>query len=587
MPPPKREELLSLIQRSALVDENQYAKIAGDVPESATIEEVCARFIDAGLLSKWQCERLCENKWKGFFLGRYKLIYPLGAGAMGSVFLAEHRVMKHKVAIKVLAKRLVTRASNVARFEREARAAAAISHPNVVRAFDIDRHDDVPYLVMEYVQGEDLQKFVTKNGPLEPRVAAEYTRQIASGLAEAHRAGLIHRDIKPSNVLLDPSGVVKILDLGLARIIDDGAPSLTLMNDSKIIGTVDYLSPEQAINSHSIDGKADVYSLGCTLYFLLTGSPPFPSGSLPERIIKHQTRRPVDIRKRRPGVPDELVEIAGRMMEKSAAVRVSASEAAESLQSWLGGSYRSSQTTPQSVGDRSRDEDSLLPMDEESMLGRPETPTVTSRAQESTGGNRARVTSRAQSPGSVLDDLDLAPDEGESLAKIGAKEDRSSKQVASTRPMTPAAVDADAGGSMLDLAPVAPAYGGSIAELFDDVISNVIQTAAASASGNSLPTVASSSSVPTATLPASGVGSLVAPISQPAPLTNASARTLPSGSPSRGPNTESDNEINYPLWALIGFGLLLGCVFVGIAVSYSSNFGKTNQKIEENNIENP
>ena len=191
---------------------------------------------------------------------------------MSSVYLAEHVTMCRRVAIKVLPHSRVKDSSYLARFYREARAAAALDDPNIVRAYDVDSDvekqtgKETHYLVMEYVEGRDLQVAVTADGPLSPVQAADYIRQAASGLAHAHQVGLIHRDIKPGNLLIDIKGTVKILDMGLAAFSDDSQASLTIAHDERVLGTVDYLSPEQAIDSHTVDGRADIYSLGCTLY---------------------------------------------------------------------------------------------------------------------------------------------------------------------------------------------------------------------------------------------------------------------------------------------------------------------------------
>jgi serine/threonine protein kinase len=423
---PTRDEFIECIRRSGLVEEERLTRFSQDhATQSEESQDLAKAAVETGILTAWQKDRLLEKKWKGFFLGKYKILYPLGAGAMGSVFLAEHRVMRHRVALKVLAKRLVSKPNNVARFEREARAAAVVNHINVVRAFDIDREGDTHYLVMEFVQGENLQKIVQTSGPLDPLLAAEYMAQVGRGLNEAHKNGMIHRDIKPSNVLLDPTGVVKILDLGLARIQDDDAPSLTIVNESKMIGTVDYLAPEQALNSHTIDGRADIYSLGCTLYYLLTGVPPFPSGSLTERILKHQSRRPMDIRKRRPGVPDDLVNICSRMMEKQPGRRFqTAGDAADALTAFCEGRLdeldldESQQATEDSgVGLDALPEDSSSGRSgilSKSMAGKS---VSTSRSMNAAGKSTATGKS---SHHSVTDDLDLTPTEAAIKKSVGA-----------------------------------------------------------------------------------------------------------------------------------------------------------------------
>ncbi len=325
------------LAKSKLVGDEQLAGVLSLQPSLAKDPQALAEALSAaGYLTPWQRDKLLEGRYKGFFLGKYRILAQIGAGAMGSVFLGEHKVMRHKVAIKVLAKRLVGRDTYIRRFEQEARAAAAVNHPRVVRAFDFDSSDDVHYLVMEFAEGEDLQKIVTRDGVLPVHVAAQCVMQTAEGLAAAHEAGLIHRDIKPSNLLVDPKGDVRILDLGLARIVDDDEPSLTLVHDSKMIGTVDYLAPEQARNSHHIDQRADLYSLGCTMYFLLTGRPPFDDGTLTQRVIEHQTKLPVDIRQRRCDCPAELAFICHKLLAKKPEERFqSAQEVVDAMRNWL------------------------------------------------------------------------------------------------------------------------------------------------------------------------------------------------------------------------------------------------------------
>lgn len=335
-------EFLDLVRRSGLVERDQLKRVAvqlkeeaagGPITDSAVVGR---RLVEAGLLSRWQCEKLLEGRHKGFFLGKYKLLDHLGTGGMSSVYLAEHLLMQRRVAIKVLPKARVQDSSYLARFLREAQAAASLDHRNIVRAYDVDNDGDVHYLVMEYVEGRDLLVMVKEDGPLDYPVAADYIRQAAQGLAHAHQAGLIHRDVKPANLLVDREGVVKILDLGLARFTGEDIASLTVANDENVLGTADYLAPEQALDSHGVDGRADIYSLGCSLYYILTGHPPFPDGTLPQRLMKHQRELPPSIHDERPDSPEDLEGICFSMMAKKPGDRPqSASEVSELLAAWL------------------------------------------------------------------------------------------------------------------------------------------------------------------------------------------------------------------------------------------------------------
>ncbi len=344
------EKLLELIRRSGLIEPPRLdaalaaldeRSIGNPVSDSGV---VCSHLVESGLLTEWQTDKLLAGKTKGFFLGKYKLLDHLGTGGMSAVYLAEHKHMHALRAIKVLPQPRVKDTSYLARFYREAKAAAALDHPNIVRAYDIDCDVDkdagkeTHYLVMEYVEGRDLQLTVAAEGPLPAKVAADYIRQAAKGLEHAHQAGLIHRDIKPANLLVDPRGTVKILDMGLAQFTNDEEASLTVAHDERVLGTVDYLSPEQAINSHTVDARADIYSLGCTLYYALVGHPPFPEGPVAQRLMMHQTQQPASIRSKRSDVPESLVAICTKMMAKKREHRYqSAAEVEEALAAWIEG----------------------------------------------------------------------------------------------------------------------------------------------------------------------------------------------------------------------------------------------------------
>ena len=351
MPKLSVKNFLELTTRSKLVSEDELAKAFADfrdqhdgdpLDETSDIEAAdFARFlIERGLITSWQSDKLLDRKYKGFFLGKYKLLGHLGTGGMSSVYLAEHTMMDRRVAIKVLPKSRVDDSSYLARFHQEAKAAARLDHANIVRAYDVDEHDGTHYLVMEFVEGSDLQQIVRnctdKNEELEAEKAAEYIAQAARGLHSAHGAGLIHRDIKPANLLVDKKGTVKILDMGLALFKNDEMASLTIAHNENVLGTADYLAPEQALNSHDVDHRADIYSLGCTLYYLLTGHAPFNDGTLAQRIAKHQTQMPPDIRNDRPDCPASLIGICTRMIQKDADDRYqSAEEVFEALDEWL------------------------------------------------------------------------------------------------------------------------------------------------------------------------------------------------------------------------------------------------------------
>ncbi|QDV50254.1 serine/threonine protein kinase [Gimesia fumaroli] len=341
------EGFLNLVKQSGLVSVDQLKKLLSEYQEQGIKlgdrepAEIADELIQRTLLTRWQANKLLQGKHKGFFLGKYRLLDLVGKGGMSSVYLAEHVLMRRRCAIKVLPSKRVNDASYLARFHREAQAVASLDHPNIVRAYDVDHEmendAEIHFLVMEYVDGQDLQEIVSKNGALEFRDAVNYIRQAARGLAHAHEADMVHRDVKPGNLLVDSKGVVKILDLGLARFFHEGEDkSLTIAHDEKVLGTADYLAPEQAIDSHMVDSRADIYSLGCTLYFMLTGHPPFTEGTLAQRLMAHQTKEPPPITKDRPDTPEDLVQILEKMMAKDRDARYqTAEETADALYEWL------------------------------------------------------------------------------------------------------------------------------------------------------------------------------------------------------------------------------------------------------------
>ena len=287
-------DFLKVLRASGLVPEDRLSPLvepfrgeAGPVPAA-----LATALVDGNLLTPWQLEQLRKGKSKGFTLGKYRLLQLLGAGGMSSVYLAENPTLRQRVAIKVLPIKRVEQSSYLARFEREAQVAYRLSHHNIARAFDLETSGAVHFIVMEYIEGIDLHAKVKAEGPLDVRDAADYIRQAAIGLHYAHEEGLVHRDIKPANLMLDKRGTIKILDLGLALDDDDEQASLTREHDEKVLGTADYLAPEQARDSHKADRRSDIYSLGCTLYYLLVGRAPFAKGSLGERILAHMNEPP-------------------------------------------------------------------------------------------------------------------------------------------------------------------------------------------------------------------------------------------------------------------------------------------------------
>lgn len=339
--PSSADELLDLIRRSGLLDDQrlttylQGREADGGLPTDP--KQAAEELVRDALLTTFQAEQFLLGKWKGFTIGKYKILERIGIGGMGQVFLCEHTLMRRRVAIKVLPPAKAEHPSALGRFYREARAAGALEHRNIVRTHDIDQDGDLHFIVMEFVDGSNLLDVVKRFGPLHVGRAADYARQVAVGLDYAFRNGIIHRDVKPGNVMIDRYGTARILDMGLARFYQDQTDLLTVKYDDKVVlGTADYVAPEQIVNSHKVDVRADVYALGATLYFLLAGHPAFPSGTVSQKLIWHRTKDPAPIRAVRPEVPEGLATVLTRMMAKDPDKRYQTpADVAAALEKWI------------------------------------------------------------------------------------------------------------------------------------------------------------------------------------------------------------------------------------------------------------
>ena len=339
--PSSVEELTQLIRKSGMVDEQklsaylQRREFARGLPTDP--REFADDMVRDGVLTYFQAEQFLLGKWRGFTIGKYKLLERVGVGGMGQVFLCEHMYMKKRVAVKVLPPAKADQPAALGRFYREARAAGGMQHPNIVRTHDIDQDGNLHFIVMDYVDGSNLLDVVKKYGPMDIGRAADYIRQTAAGLDYSFRNGIIHRDVKPGNVLIDRRGTARILDMGLARFFTDHSDQLTIKYDDKIVlGTADYVAPEQVANSHSVDIRADIYGLGATFYFLLAGHPPFPSGTVSQKLLWHRTKEPTPIQQIRPEVPDGLAAVVSRMLAKDPKARYQTpAQVVAELESWV------------------------------------------------------------------------------------------------------------------------------------------------------------------------------------------------------------------------------------------------------------
>ncbi len=252
---------------------------------------------------------------------RYRVIGLLGQGGMGCVYKAEHRLMERPVALKVINQSLVNRPGLIERFRREVKAAARLTHPHIVTAYDAEQVADTHFLVMEFVEGTSLDRLIRDRGPLPVAEACDYAAQAAQGLQYAFEHGMVHRDIKPHNLMRTPEGQVKVLDFGLAHFVSEVAPDNPMTELGTVMGTPDYIAPEQARDAHAADIRADIYSLGCTLYHLLAGSPPFPEGTFVQKLAAHLERAPKPLSEVRTDVPPALAQVLDRMMAKDPARR--------------------------------------------------------------------------------------------------------------------------------------------------------------------------------------------------------------------------------------------------------------------------
>jgi serine/threonine-protein kinase len=285
-----------------------------------------AEMVRRGWLTPYQVSKLVDGKGDELVLGSYILLDRLGEGGMGEVFKARHQKLDRLVALKLIRKDHLGNPDAVRRFHREIQAVAQLSHPNIVAAYDADQCGELHFLVMEYVDGTDLSRMVKQSGPLPVAQSCEYIRQAALGLQHAFEKKMVHRDIKPANLLVSGGvgdgtnvGVVKISDLGLARWRRNGngeSSSKELTREGAVLGTLDYVAPEQAANSHSVDVRADLYSLGCTFYLLLTGRVPFPGGEAIEKLYRHRFEEPPPLEQVRPEVPAAVIAVVRKLMAK-------------------------------------------------------------------------------------------------------------------------------------------------------------------------------------------------------------------------------------------------------------------------------
>jgi serine/threonine-protein kinase len=331
------DAFLGALRQLQLLAPEQVDEVARELaPDYQDPCDLADYLIEIEWLTDYQCRTLFEGRWKDLTLGQYQLLDRLGSGGVSEVFKAWDCLKGRDVALKVLRRDLASQQEGVRQFRRELQVVTRLSHPNVITTFEAHEFGHVHCFAMEFVEGIDLHRYVSTQGPLPVEQACEYARQAAQGLQHAHQLRLVHRDIKPANLFLinpplanppptgpgarrPPDPVIKILDWGLARMLpgeDDSQSELDEREKGMLIGTADFVAPEQARDPSLVDTRADIYSLGCTLYFVLTGRPPFEGHSLMHKLMLHQEADPTPLHELRPDVPEELVTLVHRMLAK-------------------------------------------------------------------------------------------------------------------------------------------------------------------------------------------------------------------------------------------------------------------------------
>jgi Leucine-rich repeat (LRR) protein/tRNA A-37 threonylcarbamoyl transferase component Bud32 len=319
MPPASAANLVDVLRGGWLLEPAHFQELPALQASFPDARALARELVRRGWLTLYQANALLQGHGHQLLLGSYVLLGKLGEGGMGQVFKARNWKLGRVVAVKLIRKERLANDAAVRRFQREIRAAAQLDHPNIVRAYDAGELAGRHFFVMEYVEGVDLARLLATNGPPPVAQACDYARQAALGLQHAFERGLVHRDIKPANLLLTTGGVIKLLDLGLARLApagDEGGGTSTVTQEGAVMGTPDYIAPEQALESHAVDVRADVYSLGCTLYHLLAGRPPFPGGTILQKLRRHERDEPTPLGELRPEVPARVAAVVGRMMAK-------------------------------------------------------------------------------------------------------------------------------------------------------------------------------------------------------------------------------------------------------------------------------
>ena len=340
--PPTVERFLKAVLRSGLLARGVLQATLRDLPldRRDDPEAVADHLVKTGKLSRFQARKLLQGQPGGLVIGPFHILAPIGKGGMGTVYLARDSRGEQLQALKVLTPKQARESERLlARFRREMEMCQRVAHPLVAWTCDVGVYRGIYYIAMEYIPGRSLYRIVTDGGPLEFARAARLFAEIAVALDHAHHQGLIHRDLKPSNIQVTPNDHAKLLDLGLAIMQGETCTAREVVGgQGYVVGTMDYIAPEQIENAAGVDPRSDIYALGSTLYYALTGRPPFPGGTVLEKFQRHRTEEPLPIEQINPSVPAGFGRIVRRMMAKKPEDRFQTAHAVrEELQAWVNG----------------------------------------------------------------------------------------------------------------------------------------------------------------------------------------------------------------------------------------------------------
>jgi serine/threonine protein kinase len=341
--PSAADDFLKAVMRSGLLNRTQLQSTLAGVPrEQRDDPQSLADFlVKQDKLTRFQAFKLLQGAWFGLQLGPFQVQAPIGKGGMGAVYLAFDLRSHRHVALKVLPpKRAKEETRHLARFRREMEMSQRVRHPHIALTLEAGENQGVHYIVMEYIPGKSLHRTVSMEGPLPVPRAARLFAEVAAALDHAHAQGLIHRDLKPSNILITPNVHAKVLDLGLALREGEVGDAAVVGGQGYVVGSMDYIAPEQTEDASKVDARSDLYSMGCSLYYALTGRPPFPGGTNKDKIRRHRHEQPEPLLQLNPKVSEEFAYLVDKMLAKDPDRRFpSAAAAREVLLRWGGADY--------------------------------------------------------------------------------------------------------------------------------------------------------------------------------------------------------------------------------------------------------